>query len=145
MEASDRNPLRNAYFGDLHVHTRYSFDAFIFGTLATPDDAYRYAKGGSIDHPSGYPIQMQDGPLDFYAVTDHAMFLGMLPAMADPTTEVSKLEVAEPFVSARTIDERRAAFQGIRPYLGRAEYDLRRWHGQRLRKGRRTNGAKGRQ
>ncbi len=27
------NPLRNAYFGDLHVHTAYYFDAFVFGTL----------------------------------------------------------------------------------------------------------------
>ncbi|NJN52106.1 MAG: DUF3604 domain-containing protein, partial [Gammaproteobacteria bacterium] len=38
------NPERNAYFGDLHVHTQYSFDAFIFGVRATPDDAYRFAK-----------------------------------------------------------------------------------------------------
>lgn len=41
------NAERNAYYGDLHVHTTYSFDAFAFGTLATPHDAYRYAKGGS--------------------------------------------------------------------------------------------------
>ena len=43
--SKDYNELRNAYFGDLHVHTRYSFDAYVFGTTATPDDAYRYAKG----------------------------------------------------------------------------------------------------
>lgn len=30
------NPQRNAYFADLHVHTKYSFDAYAFGTLATP-------------------------------------------------------------------------------------------------------------
>ena len=69
-------PERQAYFGDLHVHTRFSFDAFMFGTRATPDDAYRYARGEAITHPAGYEIQL-DRPLDFYAVTDHGFFLGM--------------------------------------------------------------------
>ena len=43
VPSKDFNELRNAYFGDLHVHTRYSFDAYVFGTTASPDDAYRYA------------------------------------------------------------------------------------------------------
>ena len=42
------NEERNLFFGDTHVHTKYSFDAYIFGTTATPDDAYTFAKGGSI-------------------------------------------------------------------------------------------------
>ena len=114
------NPERNAYFGDLHVHSRYSFDAFLFGTVATPDDAYRYARGQSLVHPSGFEMQMPE-PLDFYAVTDHAMFLGMMPAMADPTTEVSKHELAQPFAAADTLDERRAAFQAMLPLLREPE------------------------
>ena len=71
------NPYRNAYYGDLHVHTTNSFDAYTFGTISTPADAYRYAQGEAIWHPSGYEIQLSR-PLDFYAVTDHAMFLGLL-------------------------------------------------------------------
>ena len=67
---------KNAYFGDLHVHTRYSYDAFFFGTFASPDDAYRFAKGDPLMHPAGIELQL-DRPLDFYAVTDHAYFLGM--------------------------------------------------------------------
>ncbi|MCP4755099.1 MAG: DUF3604 domain-containing protein, partial [Proteobacteria bacterium] len=89
------NAQRNAYFGDLHVHTTYSFDAFAFGTLATPYDAYRYAKGEAIRHPGGFDVQLRE-PLDFYAVTDHAMFLGMVPAVADTATDISKVEMYEP-------------------------------------------------
>ena len=87
------NVNRDAFFGDLHVHTRYSFDAFIFGTTASPDDAYRYAKGSSIKHPLGFDMQLDD-PLDFYAVTDHAAWLGMIRAYADPTTKPGKLDFA---------------------------------------------------
>ena len=84
------NAGRNAYFGDLHVHTNYSFDAFAFGTVASPYDAYRFAKGEAIEHPAGFDVQLR-APLDFYAVTDHAMFLGAVKAAADTTTEFSRL------------------------------------------------------
>ena len=67
---------KHAWFGDLHVHTRYSYDAFFFGTLASPDDAYRFARGDPLMHPAGIELRL-DRPLDFYAVTDHAYFLGM--------------------------------------------------------------------
>ncbi len=86
---------RRAFFGDLHVHTTYSFDAFAFGTVATPYDAYRYALGEPIRHPGGFDVQLRE-PLDFYAVTDHAMFLGAVRAAADTSTEFSKLEIARP-------------------------------------------------
>ena len=70
----DVSKERKAYFGDLHVHTTYSFDGYAFGTLATPYDAYRFAKGEAIANPAGFNMQLSR-PLDFYAVTDHAMFL----------------------------------------------------------------------
>jgi hypothetical protein len=89
------NADRKAYFGDLHVHTTYSFDAFAFGTLATPYDAYRYAQGEPIKHPAGFDVQLQQ-PLDFYAVTDHAVFLGLVRASADTSTEFSRTPVAQP-------------------------------------------------
>ncbi|MDG1945320.1 MAG: DUF3604 domain-containing protein [Halioglobus sp.] len=89
------NPDRNAYFGDLHVHTAYSFDAYVFGTVATPDDAYRYAKGEALDHPSGYQVQLRQ-PLDFYAVTDHAMLMGLVKEAADTTSEFSQYDLAKP-------------------------------------------------
>ena len=65
------NTERNAYFGDLHVHTKLSFDAYIFNVRASPDDAYRFAKGETLGHSSGFNIRLSGGPLDFVAVTDH--------------------------------------------------------------------------
>ena len=88
------NANRSAFFGDLHVHTDYSFDASAFGTVATPNDAYRYAQGEVIEHATGYLMKL-DVPLDFYAVTDHAMFLGTVKAAMDPSTEFSKLPHAQ--------------------------------------------------
>jgi len=82
-KTSGYNEDRNVYFGDLHVHTKHSFDAYIFGTTATPDDAYKYAKGGSIQHPLGYEMQLRE-PLDFYAVTDHGFLMGNVEWWADP-------------------------------------------------------------
>ncbi|MCY3844298.1 MAG: DUF3604 domain-containing protein, partial [Acidobacteria bacterium] len=73
----------NVYFGDLHLHTRYSNDAAIFGTTRTPDDAYRYAKGEAVPHVGGIEIQLRT-PLDFLAVTDHAENIGRVQAGPDP-------------------------------------------------------------
>ena len=83
-DAAAPNPLKDAYFGDLHVHTKYSFDSYLFGTRTNPDDAYRFAKGEAIEHASGHQLQLQSGALDFQAVTDHGLYLGVLPEMDNP-------------------------------------------------------------
>ena len=87
---------RKAFFGDLHVHTEYSFDGYAMGTLTTPYDAYRFARGEAIGSPAGFDMQMSQ-PLDFYAVTDHGMFLGLAKAAGDTSTEFSKTAFAEPY------------------------------------------------
>jgi len=79
---ADRSPQRRPFFGDTHVHTTFSFDAWGQGTLGGPDEAYRFAKGERV----GIQPYDKDGvarahvrlrrPLDFAIVTDHSDLLG---------------------------------------------------------------------
>ena len=83
------HPERNAYFGETHIHTSWSFDAYIYGnTKAGPEDAYKFALGQTITHPAGYPIKITR-PLDFMAVTDHAEYVGIIPQANDPNSRLA--------------------------------------------------------
>ena len=83
-------------FGDLHIHTSFSPDAFAVGNRSTPDDAYRFARGEQTMHAAGYPIKLHR-PLDFAAVTDHSEYMGVMPQLADPASPLSKLPLAAMF------------------------------------------------
>ncbi len=122
--SADPNPLRNVYFGDLHTHTRFSHDAFLNGTRASPDDAYRYAQGEPLTHRGGFEVQLAE-PMDFFAVTDHATFLGMIQAMVDPAQEVSQHPVAQQLAAATTPEERQDAQREIRKHTYGHEDGLR--------------------
>ncbi|MGI9294692.1 MAG: DUF3604 domain-containing protein [Pseudomonadales bacterium] len=80
--SDDSTVYRDVYFGDTHLHTAFSSDASILGNLsATPDVAYRFAKGLPVTHPQhGAKVQL-DRPLDFLAVSDHAENMGVVSAM----------------------------------------------------------------
>ena len=75
--------VKQVYWGDLHVHTAYSLDAWGFGTAKTPADAYAFARGGTLRLPSGQEAKL-DRPLDFMAVTDHAEWFSLLYQCSDP-------------------------------------------------------------
>lgn len=76
LEVQAPNPLRNVYFGDTHIHTDLSFDAYLFGTRLDPDAAYRIAKGESAQLRTGERIELTR-PLDFVALSDHAEGFGL--------------------------------------------------------------------
>lgn len=71
------DPLKQAYFGDLHLHTAYSLDSYVFGNRNDPDTAYRFAEGERVSLYGGQTKQLKH-PLDFLAVTDHAEYMGEL-------------------------------------------------------------------
>ena len=111
------NPLRNAYFGDLHVHTSNSLDAYNAGVRAGPDDAYRYARGEALEHPLGYPVRLRGGPLDFYAVTDHAENIGIARAIEDPASALFAHPLAERFRSSDPRERQAARMALAAPQL----------------------------
>ncbi|HSP97253.1 MAG TPA: DUF3604 domain-containing protein, partial [Candidatus Dormibacteraeota bacterium] len=95
----DYDPLRQPFFGDLHVHTRYSADASIFGTKAEPRDAYDFARGGTImfsdaDEQPTRPVHL-DRPLDFAAVTDHSEFFGEVDVCTRPDSPVYDIRMCK--------------------------------------------------
>ncbi|WP_323844574.1 DUF3604 domain-containing protein [Microbulbifer magnicolonia] len=92
----------NVYFGNFHVHTSYSFDAVTNGATTVPADAYRWARGEAI--PAGVlggELRI-NRPLDFYAVSDHAEYLGVFKKMYDPNSPASKLPIAKEITSKDT-------------------------------------------
>jgi Protein of unknown function (DUF3604) len=99
------NPLKNAYFGQLHLHTGMSFDAYIIGTRLYPEDAYRFARGEEIEQ-DGRKIK-NDEPLDFLGVSDHSEYLGQLRLLGEPDGPLSQTSYGKLFSSASP--ERRLA------------------------------------
>jgi hypothetical protein len=85
------NADRNAYFGDLHVHTYLSNDAYISGVRRSPEDAYRFAQGQTITHADGYAVRLEGGPLDFTAVTDHSEYLSAVQEAAQSQSPLHDL------------------------------------------------------
>jgi len=73
---------RRIYWGDLHTHTALSMDAYVLNTTKTPEDAYRFAKGGASILQDGSEHRLAR-PLDFAAVTDHAEYFGLTQVCID--------------------------------------------------------------
>jgi hypothetical protein len=98
---------RRAFFGELHLHTVMSFDAWTFGTRVTPDQAYKFARGETVMVPASQ-VQAEQGipaagdvparrawPLDFTAVTDHSEFLGAMTQLDDPNSAFARSDTGK--------------------------------------------------
>ncbi len=107
------NPLNNVYFGEEHLHTIASPDAFAFGTRTDANDAYRYAKGEAIKlTQAGDKLIQKKTPYDFAAVTDHSEYLGMMPLLLDPNGPLKDTEIGK-LIAEGTHESGEAAFQKI--------------------------------
>jgi hypothetical protein len=84
---ADYSELRNGYFGEFHIHTSWSADAYAFDVRTGPDDAYRFARGEPLALYGGRTAQLER-PLDFAAVTEHASQMGELSLCTDPDSPV---------------------------------------------------------
>jgi hypothetical protein len=113
------NPERNAYFGDLHLHSGYSADAFALGTRLTPEDAFNWARGKPLEY-GGRTIQRK-APLDFLALTDHAEYLGVIPEAADP----NGLYAGSEWTRALNDPDPAARFALFRKLVGLADANVR--------------------
>ena len=97
---------RNVYWGDTHLHTRNSADAFNLGnTDLTPDDAYRFAKGEEVISQTGLPARLRR-PLDFLVVADHAGYLGAFYRYMNKDPMVVDTEVGRRWSAYKDASER---------------------------------------
>ena len=72
----------NVYFGDTHLHTSNSSDAFAFGVRLGPEEALRFASGKEVTATMGLKAKLSR-PLDFLVIADHSDGLAALKAIHD--------------------------------------------------------------
>ena len=87
------------YWGDTHLHTSYSPDAYLMrNRSADPDTAYRYAKGHPVVHPY-HKARIRIGtPLDFLVVSDHGEFMGVIPLLLQGDERVAGTETGKRYL-----------------------------------------------
>jgi hypothetical protein len=93
--AQDNYP-QNVYFGDTHLHTNLSPDAYVQrNTTSSPDNAFQFAKGAPvIDALSRAKVQI-DTPLDFLVVADHAEYAGITKMIWDGHEQLMATDIGK--------------------------------------------------
>ena len=109
----------NVYWGDTHLHTYLSGDAFGMGARITPDEAYRFAKGETIRATGGGEARLRR-PLDFLMVSDHAENLGVAPRIATGDPDLLETEDSQRLFETLS---RTPAIPDVLGAKSREEYD----------------------
>jgi hypothetical protein len=122
-QCANHNPQGTLLWGDLHVHTQLSFDAWIYDVRTTPEQAYAYARGEEIGLPpldasgEGTTRVQLERPLDFAAVTDHAEYLSEVAACTTADSPVYDLPLCLDYraATAASIQNWGTAFVPVLP------------------------------
>lgn len=92
-QPADNDVPRQVFWGDTHLHTRISADAYSVGnTTHSPEVAFRFARGETVVAQNGMKVKLRH-PLDFLVVSDHAEYLGMLAGAQDGDDAVLSSEL----------------------------------------------------
>ena len=96
-DAGKANPLKNVYFGEQHLHTSNSPDAFAAGSRQSWDDTYRYGRGEEVvlNTLTTQNKIKRKTPYDFMAITDHAEYFGVMPRLIDKSDPLAKTDLAK--------------------------------------------------
>ncbi len=99
------------YWGDTHLHTSYSPDAYLLqNRSADPDTAYRYAKGEPVVHPFNKTKIQIHTPLDFLVVSDHSEYMGVIPMLFAKDPAVADTEFGKLFLDLANQGKETEAF-----------------------------------
>lgn len=129
---------RRVFFGELHLHTSLSLDAWGYATKLLPADAYKFGRGDTVMVPAAQVAKEQGlsggqdvavrraWPLDFMAVTDHSESVGTLAPLEDPnssfaTSEIGKKILADPPLGHRLKIQSRAGKAVLPPEMADAK------------------------
>jgi len=99
--AASSTAIKDVYWGDTHLHTSDSPDAFFFGTRLSPEDALRFARGDTVTATGGLETTLAR-PLDFLVIADHAVGLGLMQQVYDGNPDL----VSDPVVAQWSEDLR---------------------------------------
>ena len=112
-DGSKPNPLKNVYFGEQHLHSEMSPDAYAVGVRQKMEDAYRYGMGETITLSTTGEKIKKSTPYDFVALTDHAEYLGVFTQLADPKSPLASNPLAKLINSSDVADKNKAASEVI--------------------------------